>query len=340
MFGHQAILNSSSSGGVNYFEVTYAEMIQLVENGLLIPGSYYLITDFQTIYDQPDYWLEGSPKEAHELVTKVSGTIEPLLCIASGLNTLELQVYSLLYSNDVIHYDVRFLQTEIKGTPAKGRIIYRKDEKNNVTGYDHTHIYFKRYNDGFELSQFPEYKDNGNGYDEFLTFGWGSSNNNLLSASNRDYLSDFLLPNNVFEYAIENVAYAEFTNNYFSDFENNFFLGNVIGNKVKGSCIGNNIRHSFKRNDLNNFDFNTSDFEFVNNNSQGSVARNKINQDITYCSFADFKKNTVDTWITGIDFTTAVIVQQDYNAYLYNDKTLGNRLMYFDDIQIFANITD
>ena len=36
-------------------EVTYSELYNLTTGGTLTPGIFYLITDFQTCYDQPNY---------------------------------------------------------------------------------------------------------------------------------------------------------------------------------------------------------------------------------------------------------------------------------------------
>ena len=42
--------------------ITHAELVDLKTTGSLLPGAKYLITDFQTIYDQPDFDSAGNPK--------------------------------------------------------------------------------------------------------------------------------------------------------------------------------------------------------------------------------------------------------------------------------------
>jgi hypothetical protein len=55
-------------------------------------------------------------------------------------------VYSTLYTNDKITYDITWNTTEVTSSPAKGRITERIDNFNNRTDYDNRSILFKRYN--------------------------------------------------------------------------------------------------------------------------------------------------------------------------------------------------
>lgn len=343
--GHQSIfLGSSGGGGFSFVEVTHAEILELISTASLVVGGYYLITDFQTIYDQPDYWLEGSPKEPHELVTKTSAVTEPLLCIAVSNNDITSEVYSTIYPKDVLQYDVRFIETEVKNTPAKGRIFYRKDDKNNITGYDHRHVVFKRYLN-LAVGNYIEYKDNGQEFEEYLTFiDPSSSNNNILNSSNSTYFSDFLLTNNVFEYALDQSILSEFRNNYINDGEYNVISGDFVGNIIKGSFINNNIRNSFKRNKLNGFYRNITNSSFNNNTSNGYaglIFDNIIHKNVSSCLFSNFSYNLVNVDLVEEDFTASVHVASNYTKTIYSDAALGKRLNYFNNNNLlFANITD
>jgi hypothetical protein len=131
-----------STGGGSYEEVTYEELYSMYTGSTLTPGGYYLITDFQSIYDQPDFDYDGNP-----IITGNSktGITEQLLVFATSVNTLADKVYSLDYPYDGLTYDINFTTTEISNTPAKGRITERIDEFNNRTDYDHRNVFFKRY---------------------------------------------------------------------------------------------------------------------------------------------------------------------------------------------------
>jgi len=131
-----------STGGGSYEEVTYSELYSIYTGGTLTPGGYYLITDFQSIYDQPDFDYNSTP-----IITGNSktGITEPLLVFATSSTTLSNQAFSPLYPKDKITYDITFTTTEVSNTPAKGRITERIDEFNNRTDYDIRNILFKRY---------------------------------------------------------------------------------------------------------------------------------------------------------------------------------------------------
>jgi hypothetical protein len=125
-------------------EVTYAELWQMWQglNGTFATGSYYLITDFQTIYDQPDYYCDGKLKNS---VQVVSATTKPILVMATSKDRLSPDAYQIGdYSKDKIKYDISWYLTEFNHD-AKGRITETIDEWGNRTDYDHRDIKFRRY---------------------------------------------------------------------------------------------------------------------------------------------------------------------------------------------------
>ena len=129
-------------GGGSYEEITYSELYSLYTGGTLSPGGYYLITDFQSIYDQPDFDQNGL-----EIIGSYKiGNVEPLVVLATSGNTLSPQAYSPTYPKDKITYDITFTQTERTNEPAKGRITERIDDRNNRADYDLRTIMFRRYN--------------------------------------------------------------------------------------------------------------------------------------------------------------------------------------------------
>ena len=123
-------------------EVTYSELVDKITGETLNTGSFYIVTDFRTCYDQPDFNSYGSAitgdnyKEAN---------VEPIVVLAISSNTISTTAYQPSYPNDRIQYDWTFSTTERTQGVAYGRISERIDEFNNRTDYDHRTIQFKRY---------------------------------------------------------------------------------------------------------------------------------------------------------------------------------------------------
>jgi hypothetical protein len=127
----------------NYNEGTYDNLYSFATGGTLTAGSYYLMTDYQTCYDQPNYNNTKNPITTGNYKT---GTTEPILLLAISTTGFSPTVYSTLYPQDKITYDITWNTTEITSSPAKGRITERIDNFNNRTDYDNRNILFKRYN--------------------------------------------------------------------------------------------------------------------------------------------------------------------------------------------------
>jgi hypothetical protein len=127
---------------ITYNEGTYTQFVSEANNGALTPGRFYLMTDFQTCYDQPNYDNTKTPITTGNYKT---GTTEPILLLAISTTGFSPTVYSTLYPNDKITYDITWNTTEITSSPAKGRITERIDNFNNRTDYDNRSILFKRY---------------------------------------------------------------------------------------------------------------------------------------------------------------------------------------------------
>jgi hypothetical protein len=128
--------------GGSYNSVTYSELYNLITGGTLTPGSYYLINDFQTCYDQPDYNFAGS---AITTGNYKQGPIEPIVVLSTSANTISNIAYQPTYPKDKIKYDWSWNQTEVTLGQAKGRITERIDEFSNRTDYDHRSVLFRRY---------------------------------------------------------------------------------------------------------------------------------------------------------------------------------------------------
>lgn len=127
----------------NAIEVTYSELKDLISNEELIAGSHYIITDFRTCYDRPDYDQLKNPIPVSN-DSYVQCANEPIIVMATSESTLAPDAYQPEYPYDKIKYAVDYAQTE-SGNPAFGAIYERIDDLNNRTDYDHRNIEFKRY---------------------------------------------------------------------------------------------------------------------------------------------------------------------------------------------------
>jgi hypothetical protein len=115
--------------------VTYAELSSMIASSLLIPGAYYLITDYATIYKQP------------ETALTMTGSNEPLLVQAQSSTKLKPIAFSPSRPKDVIYYDINNDTALYDWAVSTGKgIIYRRiDQNNNDLPYDFKQIKFRRW---------------------------------------------------------------------------------------------------------------------------------------------------------------------------------------------------
>ena len=127
---------------ITYNVGTYSQFAAEASAGVLTPGRYYLMEDYQTCYDQPNYTNEGAAILTGNYKT---GTTEPILLLATSTTGFSSTAYSTLYPNDKISYDFTWDTTEVTSSPAKGRITERIDDRNNRADYDFRAVQFIRY---------------------------------------------------------------------------------------------------------------------------------------------------------------------------------------------------
>jgi hypothetical protein len=137
---------SGLSSNATSIEVTYSELVDKITGETLNTGSYYIITDFRTCYDQPDFDYNGNPIINTGITSNYKqGPVEPILVLSTSANTISEIAYQPAYPKDKIKYDWTFSATEVTNNVAFGRITERVDEFNNRTDYDHRVVLFRRY---------------------------------------------------------------------------------------------------------------------------------------------------------------------------------------------------
>jgi len=252
--------------GINYTEATYSGLTIASSAGGLVPGQFYLMTDFQTCYDQPNYTNEGAAITTGNYKT---GSTEPILLLAISTTGFSPTVYSTIYTNDKITYDFTWDTTEVTSGPAKGRITERIDRFNNRTDYDFRAVRFVRYQSFFSEEYYdgtvsidgsgnvvgigtdftndfsvggilgvfsPNYSNliGGFAYYEILTIS-GSTNMTVTgttyhTTSNKFYSrgisSGYASP---FQCNVPTSSYTGFTQYYTFDFDNDDYFNNYLG---------------------------------------------------------------------------------------------------------------
>ena len=122
-------------------DITHAQLVTLLGNNELTPGTYYRITDYQTIYEQPDFIEYKIPVTTPIIKTEA---VQPIIVLALKSNKLSEDAFQEDFPKDTIKYRLIY-NTKITGTPTKGRIYERIDEYGNRTDFDHRNVLFKRY---------------------------------------------------------------------------------------------------------------------------------------------------------------------------------------------------
>lgn len=143
--------NLIGGGAASIVEIQYDGLYQMFQSGSLTAGQYYVITDYQTFYDQPNWTADQEPITTGNY--KSGSIVEPLVVLATSTSSLSPFAHSTLYPKDTIKYDISWNETEVTANPAKGRIYERIDEVGNRTDYDWREVRFKRY-DGFRCDTF------------------------------------------------------------------------------------------------------------------------------------------------------------------------------------------
>jgi hypothetical protein len=326
---------------IGWTAVTYSDFYTQITTPALVPGMWYEITDYRTVWDLPDFDSGGAPKSTISL----QGSEESIWVFATGDNTISDFMLRPSYPRDEYKWDWTFDSTEQTGTPARGRITYCKDEYGNETDYDHREIQFIRYEDSVGSGIYTSYKDTGGATALFYTFqiddesnndGYVTSNNNHIGSYAINYPQGnepFILSNNVFaKYSYNNYVGSYSVNNTFGgdaswgstgECRNNTFgiatLKNLFGpvcagNQIDNRCIDNQTGERFLYNDIG-FDFESNiigascQYNVIGDGASGNdILQNMISNRIGdgfvgNAIFTSFKNNQIGDlfYLNGID---------------------------------------
>lgn len=186
--------------GVNYEELTYAQLVAKAGIGDLKENRMYLINNYQTIYSSPN-----------TSYIEMTAAVEPLIVKAISNTVLSPIAFSPNNPNDIIYYQLQpegFFRN--KTANSKGVIHYRHDtvSDNSYPG-DFRGITCRRWDDG--SGNYEILNNNGNGYQDFPIFEIGCVSNKF------EVLDTTTLTAYGVVYDLPNIYLpANSSNNYFS----------------------------------------------------------------------------------------------------------------------------
>jgi len=282
-----------SGSSVNFQEeVTHSELITLISGSLLISGKSYLITDYKTVYIQPD-WSDISTAVAVSGSLIKEGLTEPLVVTAISTNKLSPIAISTTFPTDVIYYSPD-VETLYPGYDTKGKILRRVDAVGNDIPFDFRNVKFKVYPelvyDGYR------HYDNGNSPLEKYVF----TNKDLQS---NNYQSSVKC--NVIRYSVD-LDYDNGHSQYGIWGFNTTFLGSqIINNRVNGfisNCclVGDEAIFDIELNDVILETYIQGTLRLRSSYFSGNLQRCTFVGSVLTNNY--FKSNLIDTKITVSNF--------------------------------------
>lgn len=323
---------------INYSEIVYSALTFVMNVNQLVSGQYYLITDFKTCYDQPDFDSTGTPITVGNYK---QGTVSPILVLATGTGTISELAYQPQYSGDTIYYDPYFSVTEVTGGEAFGRITYRIDNQGNAFDYDFREVLFKRYDTYSAQGRYAgtvsiDGLGNVTGTDTFFQSDTAPGNVIGIVNSSTPYAVDFyevvsiasdtsmIVTGNTIN-PTSNTFYTPSTNESRMSYKQNNIIGNTGFTEYYtftdyNSCFNNTCGNRAGTTIEDGYTFLLSNNVFRSNpyidNSFGSYFRNNtFNDDCTGNSIKyRFYNNVIDN-----DFDNNIIASSFYNNLIVVD---------------------
>lgn len=293
---------------------TYANISTTKTAAELKAGRWYLINDFQTIYNQ------------HETGTVKTASLEPLLVLAVNSFSFAPYAFSMLFGSDVIKYDFDITLANDGVTPIKGRIIERIDQYGNRSDYDHRKVLFPRWETAPASGIYTVLTDNAGDMNEYLTFGNSYPH---VDISN-NYLPDI--------YNISSYMGQEYGNNVFQNATtiNNTFKGVFINNTFLGFTAQNLFTGSTESNIFLNFCAqNTSSGYFGFNAIQGAFDHIAIHGDFRYNTVVNHLRFTnVQGYINLKTMSTALY------SLLCGNTNFAKEIFYTQNNKVFFSYFD
>ena len=269
-------------------EVTFSELLELINNEDLVVGAKYVIKDFQNEWelttedDTQEPSNEDDTKDDEELTDESESTPDPpvntrpLVVTATTTSTLNPIAYYKDFPSWEIEYDVNYQEvfqlpgidedgaSVMEDVMAKGRITKLTDEKGNSCNYDFKHLRFKITEDGVDKWIYTF----RNGEEDLsLT---DTCRNNVLTVNNYEIKSETVT---VRDNGNIVTLQGTLSGNNFGTIKSNFnFSGTANKLNVSGTLENVTFNESFSRttfhSDIDDVDFDTTVYALLYDNEK------------------------------------------------------------------------
>lgn len=248
-------------------EVTYEELMSLRSNGSLIKGSYYLVTDFQTVT-----YIQFSNSLGSEEIYE--GTIEPMIVQAVSNSELATEIWSTVHPTDIITWKPDFEDREWDAVLGKstGVITSREDTLLKLKrDFDWRNVIFRRWETINGSGVYDSYLPTPFSYQDFPPFAANDSfdcyiGSPLIAAAS--FGIPYWLDNTIGKQSTAQMSIKlAYGNNIEGYFDNNGTIEYCLFNKVAEDFIYNTITYVIN-NDV--FKIDTNYTGNIQNNSGGT----------------------------------------------------------------------
>lgn len=296
-------------------ELSYSDLFSLYSDGLLVPGTYYRITDYVTTTSQAE-----TQSALHQF---------DIIVLATSSNALSEDAYAIQHDGDTYFSNQDLSSWDIKYTihnnvneygwansSGCGVIYYMKDEFGNEAHYDFKNIRFQR--TVSDLSGFTALSGlSGTQY--FYTFS--AINNGVIiddscKSSSKYHATDNILgrstavpvklSNTIF---IDKFNNGVFNNQIKSGHANNTFGSSIWNNVIDYNFTGNKVGDVFQSNHIgttcknNVFSGNNFCRNIVSDDCQGNTFSGAVNRSTFGLAFAYNQLNVVQNCVFGANIS-------------------------------------
>ena len=276
-----------------YLEIGYSELTTLLNNNELIPSSYYLINDFQTVT-----YIQFSNSIGNEEIH--TGATEPMLVQAVSSSGLSTNIISTIYPTDNITWKPFFNDRDYDAVlgQSTGVITSRYDTLLKLyRDYDWRNVIFRRWETVSGSSDYNNYTDTGFAFQDFTPFNLALDNFDVSVGSGLEVGQIGLGA----PYQLDNVVFqlyctvSKVSLGAVSTFQNTFDVNNidilfdqlcllefvnnnikyVLSNQFDGDVISNTLVELSESELSDDFLNNTGTF-FINNSIDGTFEDNNF----------------------------------------------------------------
>ena len=268
-----------------YLEIGYSELTTLLNNNELIPSSYYLINDFQTVT-----YIQFSNSIGNEEIH--TGATEPMLVQAVSSSGLSTNIISTIYPTDNITWKPFFNDRDYDAVlgQSTGVITSRYDTLLKLyRDYDWRNVIFRRWETVSGSSDYNNYTDTGFAFQDFTPFNLALDNFDVSVGSGLEVGQIGLgLP-----YQLDNVVFqlyctvSKVSLGAVSTLQNTFDVNNILllfDQLCLLEFVNNNIKYVLS----NQFDGD------VISNTLVELSESELSDDFLNNTGTFFKNNSID----------------------------------------------